>query len=243
MEGLERMTNVFVLIPCYNVEDFCGDVLEQTILCFKNIVLIDDGSTDNTSHTLKEFQQTYPSRIHLIQHHHNMGKGTALLTALRYALSQGASAIVTLDGDGQHRPDQGTLLLQALEQGADLVIGSRSFALMPFRSKWANRSITFFLHRLYANAPEDTQTGFRAFSPRFTQRILGALQNGRYETEFYILLLALSEKYVIREVAIETIYLDKNRSSHFSRLKDSLRILKALWQHFRQPPFPNQDTL
>lgn len=130
-------------------------------------------------------------------------------------------------------PPEINLLTQAvLEEKASFVIGSRNFPEMPLRSKFSNMIISWVFSWLYKNTPKDTQSGFRAFNHEFAQKIAAKVPGGRYETEFLMILLALDEKMPIKEVPISTIYAPK-QVSYFRKIHDSIRILKALFQHWR----------
>ena len=99
---------------------------------------------------------------------------------------------------------------------------------MPGRSRVGNTLATGVIRWLYAEAPNDTQSGLRAFSYGLIEEIVRQVSGSRYETEFQILLLALSQKRRLTTVSIPTIYIDNNRSSKFRPVTDSLRIFRAL---------------
>ena len=139
--------------------------------------------------------------------------------------------LVTLDGDGQHKPSDIPAMADEVEKGADFVIGTRSMQQMPPYSRIANLFITLLLRIRYFKAPWDTQSGLRAFSKEFAKELTEQVPGGRYETEFRVLLAALSKKKKLRTYPISTIYFEKNIHSHFSKLKDSLRILKVFFIH------------
>jgi hypothetical protein len=114
----------------------------------------------------------------------------------------------------------------------DFVIGKRDFSGMPLRSRFGNSVTSWLFRLLYPKCPSDTQSGFRAFSTKFVREVVACVQRGRYETELYTLLLALSLGVEMDCFQIDTIYLDENRSSHFRPVIDSIRILRSLlsWQ-------------
>ncbi|PIS00944.1 MAG: hypothetical protein COT84_04795 [Chlamydiae bacterium CG10_big_fil_rev_8_21_14_0_10_35_9] len=225
---------ITAIIPCYNVEKYCRVVIEKTLDQCSFIVLIDDGSTDQTSKILQELQSLNSQKIHLITFPQNQGKGIALLEGIKYALSDTSfDALVTIDSDGQHLPSEIPKLVSCIQEGASVVIGSRDFTKIPFRRRLPNMLISFLLRRLYSHAPQDTQSGYRAFNEKFSKKMVQEIYGNRYETEFRCLLIALRDKDTICERQIETIYLDKNRSSHFSPIRDSFLILKVFFHHWR----------
>lgn len=224
---------IAALIPCYNVEKYCRPVIEETLRHVSFLILVDDGSTDRTGAILKEMEFTHRNKIHLIAFPKNRGKGEALLKGIKYALSAVSfDVLVSLDSDGQHLPSEIFLLASFVEKGADFVIGTRDFTHMPFRSRFANTCISFLLRRLYPNAPVDTQSGFRAFSRSFLEKIHAEIKGARYEMEFRCILLALKDKCEIATPQIATIYLDKNVSSHFSKIRDSFLIMKVFFKYW-----------
>lgn len=231
VEKKVNIPNWIVVIPCFNAGPFCEKVIRDTTTLVGAIIIIDDGSTDQTNAILKKLSLEYPS-IHLIEFPKNRGKGFALIEAFRHATEKlNFEGIITLDADAQHDPKDVTGMVREMQSGADMVIGTRRFSEMPPRSRIANTIILWCLRRFYKEAPYDTQSGFRAFTKNFAHEIAEKVKGGRYETEFSCLLLALEQKRKIATHHIATVYIDKNRHSNFSVVRDSYRILKVLWQH------------
>jgi len=222
------------LIPCYNAAKYCENVIAEAILFCDDLILINDGSTDGSQEILRRMASRDPKKIHLIEFKSNQGKGFGLIEGFKYAAKHiHFDALVTLDADGQHFPYLIPHIAEPIIKGADLVIGGRQFSGMPIKSRFSNKIIAFLLRRFYPQAPLDTQSGMRGLSPYCIEQIVDSIHGGQYEMEFQCLLLALKKKMRIQEVVIPTIYLNKNRSSHFSPLKDSYQILKVLWDHAR----------
>ncbi|MBS0623944.1 MAG: glycosyltransferase family 2 protein [Verrucomicrobia bacterium] len=235
MESHHHRKPIITLIPCYNVAQVCEHVITEVLSYSDLIVLIDDGSTDGTSLILKRLERRYPHQIHLICFDKNQGKGAALLTGFHYILSKpGQEIIVTFDSDGQHSACHIPILAQGIQNGADLVVGSRQFSLMPFFSRLGNTAISWLVRRVYPHAPIDTQSGMRALSRSLIQDIISTLHVGRFEMEMRCLLLALKHDFCVKSSSIPTIYHEKNRLSHFSKIKDSFLILKMLAKHVKK---------
>ena len=228
-------SGVVCVVPCYNVGSLCGPVVRGAAALADRVIAVDDGSTDDTGQVLRA-AAAGDGRIRLISFAANRGKGAALLEAFRSALSDPLfDVLVTIDGDGQHRPADIPRLVAACREGADLVIGERAlFSCMPLRSRIGNTLTSAFLSRLYPRAPIDTQSGFRAIDRRFLEEIGRRVEGRRYEMEIQVLLLALSQGRRIATVPIPTIYLDRNRASHFRPLADSLRIAAAIFRGSRR---------
>ncbi len=216
------------------MEKYCKPVCEEALEYCDILILVDDGSTDNTKKILEEVTKKNKTRSHLIALTQNQGKGNALLEGLKYGLSQTkATVFVTIDGDGQHLPSEIPKIVASLSDTTSLSIGCRKFKEMPFRSSLGNRLISFFLRYIFLKAPTDTQSGFRAISRNFAELIVNKVNECRYDMEFKCLLLALDKKQNIATIPIETIYLDKNSSSHYRVLQDSFHIFKLVINYWR----------
>lgn len=232
MHDLDVLLNITTVIPCYNVVQFCRNVIEETLLYSKHVVLVDDGSRDGTEIILKEIAAKYPEQVSLVTFPQNQGKGNALIAGFKRALQFSSfDALITIDSDGQHSVSDLPRFAKAINNGADLVIGTRSFFYMPFRSKVSNIIISWLLRMIYSHSPLDTQSGKRAFSPSFAKAVAENVVGGRYEMEFRCILLAIDQKRTIVSLPISTIYLNKNNSSHFSVFRDSWRIINVYFSH------------
>ena len=169
---------------------------------------------------------------HVLAFKQNRGKGTVLLEGFRHAVEHYKdSIIITMDSDCQHHAVDIPHIAQGIHEGNDLVMGTRLFKIMPFKSRFANIIISMLLRRQFPHAPNDSQTGFRGLTTQFAAELLEQLTAGHYEVEFHMLLYALHMNKHIRSVPISTIYINKNASSHFSAIKDSVKILKVFYIH------------
>ena len=227
------MKRVTCIIPCFNTAKTCLPVIESSLEFCDHLVLVNDGSKDNTLEVLEKFQKRHPEKSSVISFQMNQGKGKALLSGFKKALLSPFDILVTLDGDQQHLPSEIPKIADQVAKGNDFVIGSRNFKKMPFRSKFSNIFISKCLGCFFKKAPFDTQSGFRGFSHPFAKIISEKMKGGRYETEFEILLFALEKKYRIAETPIKTIY-PKDRVTYFRKITDSYRVLKVLYEHWRQ---------
>ncbi|HYD34111.1 MAG TPA: glycosyltransferase family 2 protein, partial [Methylophilaceae bacterium] len=230
-----QVVDTIAVIPCYDVEEYCGQVIAQTSNLVDHVIVIDDGSHDGTPNVISRLETLVPGKISVITFPSNRGKGVGLMTAFCEALNKFSfNVLVTLDADGQHPPAEIPKVTQAAMAGAEMVIGGRSVRDMPGRSRVGNTLATGVIRWLYPDAPSDTQSGLRAFSYGFIEEVVRHVSGSRYETEFQILLLALSQRRRLTTVTIPTIYIDNNRSSKFRPVTDSLRIFRALvkWRLF-----------
>jgi hypothetical protein len=221
---------IAVVIPCFNTSSACLGVIQRTLAVTGAVLAVDDGSTDDTPDCLKA------SGIRSIRLPRNAGKGAALRTGIAEVLKGrdgilGGSFdyIVTLDGDGQHIPDDiPRLIACAQRQDADLVVAARNTRVMPPKSRFGNSvsRMLFFLGT--GHYVPDTQSGFRLLSTRLASALLDAVSWRRYETEAEILSKAVTLGYNVATVEIPTIYFDGNRRTHFDPLWDSIRVFAVL---------------
>src|SRR3989338_298886 len=104
-----KVKNIWVIIPAYNEEKNIKGVIQKTKKYVKNIVVMDDGSNDETYETAKS------TGVIVLRHIVNLGKGAGLKTGCDFALKQGADAIIILDADAQHEPAEIPNFLRELE--------------------------------------------------------------------------------------------------------------------------------
>jgi len=112
--------DTYIIVPAYNEEKVIRTTVEELQQTFSNVVVVNDGSSDNTLPILREL------RVHTITHLINIGQGAALQTGITHALRMGAKAIVSFDADGQHRVSDVIGMLTELDKhDCDVVLGSR----------------------------------------------------------------------------------------------------------------------
>jgi LmbE family N-acetylglucosaminyl deacetylase len=244
-EALVAPLRTCCVVPCYNIAEVCGAVVHDAARFADLVIAVNDGSTDGTETVLREVANQNP-KVQVLSFPLNRGKGVILVEAFRHALSTLAfDVLVTLDGDGQHRPEDIPRLADALALGRyPLVIGERlARSSMPLRSRFGNALTALVMRAFYPRAPTDTQSGFRAFRPEFAREIVERIEGGRYETELKMLLLALTREYRIGSVTIPTVYLGGNRLSHFRPLVDSWRIYRTLFSWRSEPEVDRAATI
>jgi glycosyltransferase involved in cell wall biosynthesis len=221
-----RPAAVVVLIPAFKPDRKLVDLVEQLRACgFRDIIVVDDGSPAESAAIFEEMR-SMPGCL-LVRHECNRGKGRALKSGLACFLERypEAAGVVTVDADGQHRaPDVLKVAESFLASPEAFVIGSRSFpAGTPLRSRIGNELTRRVFRWVVGLRLSDTQSGLRCFSRAAAPRLL-ELAGERYEFEMNVLAACPGLALPFREVGIETVYLDENRSSHFNPLLDSMRI-------------------
>ncbi len=215
------------LVPAYEPDSNLSQVVHALHQNNFEVIVVNDGSSEDKNLIFTEVAR----EAALLSHENNRGKGAALKTGLGYIRAHFAPpyTVVTVDADGQHRLEDVLKVLRETENHRDsLVLGSRQFqGQVPLRSRFGN-ALTRLVFRLSSGTRVyDTQTGLRGFSDRFLEELL-QIPGDRYEYEMNMLMQLAKEKTPIREVPIETVYLNDNASSHFNPLKDSFRIYKEI---------------
>lgn len=225
---------VAVIVPCYNAGDRVCPVVERLCASTGTVIVVDDGTTDGSIEPLR----TLPVRI--VAFPRNRGKGFALMAGYAAALEQAKiTCVASLDADGQHDPAELPALYRAFqEQDADLLIGARQFGgtEVPFRSRFGNTITASVVSMLLGRRMQDTQSGYRLLSRRFLDAMIPVVEGGRYETEMELIGRAIAGGYCVGSHPIRTIYEPGNRSSHFRKIGDSVRIYRKLWNLARKRP-------
>lgn len=223
------MEQVTIVIPSLNPDEKMIQLLgDLRAAAFTDIVVINDGSTSEYDAYFETARTEYGCTV--LTHAVNQGKGRALKTAFHHLLTRSApcAAAVTVDADGQHRVgDIRAVAAETVAHPESLVLGCRDFQSktvdIPARSRFGNVMTSRCLRFLCGITLSDTQTGLRGFSPTAMRTFLST-KGERYEFEMNMILDAKENGMPLREVPIETVYIEENRTSHFNPLKDSLRI-------------------
>lgn len=116
-----------VIIPTYNERENIAAMIEKVMSLAGgfDLLIIDDGSPDGTASVVRNYQQHYPARLHLIERSGKLGLGSAYLAGFRWGLASGYDCLCEMDCDFSHNPDDLERLVAAIDQGADVAIGSR----------------------------------------------------------------------------------------------------------------------
>ncbi len=216
-----RQHKCCVIIPTYNNASLIEAVIEDVNKYCDDIIVINDGSTDETLEKLKKYPfirlKTYPN---------NKGKGHALKTGFEFALESGYNYAITIDSDGQHYAKDLPVFLNNIDDNPNaILIGSRNLKHknMPGKSSFANKFSNFwFKLETGLNIP-DTQSGFRLYPLQTIKNI--KLFSGKYEFELEIIVKASWKNIEIIPVPIDVHYPDKeDRVTHFRPFKDFVRI-------------------
>lgn len=215
------------LIPAYEPEEGFILLLRELREYEFQIVVVNDGSSPQSRPLFSEAEHYAV----VLEHERNRGKGCALKTGLHYIGEHfaGPFIVVTMDADGQHKAKDAVRVCEEAGRHPEaLVLGSRRFTgKVPLRSRFGN-TVTRYVFRIFSgNSVRDTQTGLRGFSDRRLPELL-CVPGERYEYEMNVLMAFSRNRRPIREVEIETVYLEGNASSHFDAVRDSWRIYRDI---------------
>jgi glycosyltransferase involved in cell wall biosynthesis len=197
---------VFIVIPAYNESSVIIQTLEELINHgYKNIIVVDDGSTDKTSVKLAELKARHSSLI-LIRHMLNRGKGAAVKTGLEAAKLLKADFVITFDGDGQHDPSDVSVLVKKLKEGTDVVLGRRNFSEkhIPLVKKIGNIMGNFFTWCVYGLWVNDSQSGLRGFNKKALSLI--ETSSDRYEYDSEVIREIARNKLIYSEIPMHVRY-------------------------------------
>lgn len=222
------LDRIAIVIPAYNESATLCDVASRALSQISTVIVVDDGSSDDTAEAVAHLP------VVLIRNAENRGKAACLFLGAQEALRLGKEYIITLDGDGQHCPeDIPRLIATHVTHPGSIVIGSRLHARqeIPASRYWANRIANFWIS-LAANCRiDDTQSGFRLYSCRLIMN--SGLRHDRSRSfvfESEILIEASRQGITSLCVPVSISYSKLRRRSHFRPVADIARIVNMVTQ-------------
>jgi glycosyltransferase involved in cell wall biosynthesis len=223
---------VIAVIPAYNESATIEEVVDQTLEQLEQVIVIDDASTDGTSDQLQN------KAIQLVQNVENLGKGGSLWRGIQIALDSEADAVITLDADGQHRPEDIPLLLEAAQKTpGKIIIGSRDMKAgrVPRERLLANRIANFWISWAAGYPITDSQSGFRLYPAELFNKInIEISRQKSFVFESEILIEAAYQGVGSRSVSIPALYAANRRPSHFHPVRDIVSITRMVaWKLIR----------
>lgn len=225
-----------VLIPSLSPDERLPEyVLQLLDGGFGGIVVVDDGSAESYQEIFDRIASW--DKCHVLHHEVNRGKGAALKLGYAYIQEQtDFEGIVTADSDGQHTVKDTLNLCSLLKEDEKvLLLGSRDFSRgsvqVPPKSRMGNRITSVVFRLFYGPNLPDTQTGLRAFV-RSLLPFMREISGDRFEYEMNVLIRSAVVKLPMKPVAIDTVYHDENKGTHFHPIRDSWRIYKLLLAGF-----------
>jgi glycosyltransferase involved in cell wall biosynthesis len=215
-----------VVIPAYNEAATIADVVARVLRQGTPIIVVDDGSTDGTGAALAGLPVT------LLRNDRNLGKGASLWRGMHHALGLGVAAIVTVDGDGQHAPEEiPRLLAEARAHPRAIVVGARVLGreAAPRARYLANRFADFWVGWAAGQPLADSQSGFRVYPAALLRQVAvkhGPARGFVFESE--LLIAAARHGFGSRAVAVSALYPKAARPSHFRPVLDIARITRMV---------------
>jgi glycosyltransferase involved in cell wall biosynthesis len=212
---------IYALIPAYNEEKHIATVVAHT-LGFLPVLVVDDGSRDSTAAVAEA------AGARVVRQTPNQGKGAALMNGFRHALELGAEAVIMLDADGQHDPQEIPAFLDAYAKtSADLIIGQREFRYMPRLRRTTNTFGTWVFSWAAGQPVPDNQSGYRLLSRRMIEATLTSRETN-FEFEVEMIVLCIQHGYRMEWVPIRTIYGDEK--SNIRPLRHAYHFMRMVWQ-------------
>jgi glycosyltransferase involved in cell wall biosynthesis len=213
---------IAVVIPAFNEAATIADVVERTLRHVENVIVVDDGSRDDTVGSLAGLP------VILIQNERNLGKAPSMARGFAAALEESMDAVITLDADGQHRPEDIPRLVEAAaEYPGDIIIAARLEGRehMPRSRRFGNGQADFWISWAAGYPIHDTQSGYRLYPAEVLRRIdIPAKARSGFVFESEVLIEAARFGCYARGIPIDTIYGESPRDSHYRAAPDTMRI-------------------
>ncbi len=207
---------IYVVIPAFNEEKRIRKVISGIKKFTDHIIVVDDGSVDATFKVAAKLKnkisppkadQPVAEKIKILRHRVNLGKGAALKTGVEAAFQLGAEAVVFMDADGQHSPSDFPKFVEKLEQGYDVVLGSRNYIMgVPLIRFLGNKSASLLISFLFGIFVTDLLCGYRGIKREAFNAMKLESSDYAIETEMIIKIKRKNLKYA--EVPVATVYMD-----------------------------------
>ncbi len=219
-----------IVIPAYNEAATIKELVENVLMQQPGFLLVvNDASDDKTADVLQAMNTD--GSFQILHNTQNSGKAASLWRGFDYAIEQNFDAVITMDGDGQHRAeDIPAMLDNYLSQPQSLIIGARERNLktQPLGRFLANRFANFWISWAAGYAVADSQSGFRLYPVSLLKK-LGSLKNSEgFVFESEVIIEAAWQGHYTSIVNIPTIYHKNRRASHFKAWQDIKKITKMV---------------
>lgn len=223
-----RKDKIVIIIPAYNPDEELLEIVKELKNAnFNRIVVVNDGSIKGIEYFRKIGKDTI-----IIEHKQNRGQGTAVKTGIQYCLNNinNVMGVITMDADGQPLVEDVDKIYEEFKNKKDTVIlGSRNFSEKntPIRSKIGNKLMTKILKKKTGKVIKDTQTGLRTI-PYCYLKEFENIESNRFDFAIDVILYCIQHNIPIEEYSIQTVYINKNKNSHYRVIKDTLMIYKKI---------------
>ncbi|HUU46939.1 MAG TPA: glycosyltransferase family 2 protein [Acidobacteriota bacterium] len=215
--------NLTLVIPAFNAAEALPELLERIgrTIPDAGIIVVDDGSSDGTSTAAQRFG------VDVITHDHNRGKGEALRTGFAAARERDSDAVIQLDADLQHTPEEIPAFIDAFAAGrGEVLVGARDFraAAMPIPRRISNTMTSWIVSRIAGQAVPDSQCGFRLIARPVLDVIAPRSGGFAFESEF--LVLAARAGFRLGAVPIRTVY--RHQPTFIHPWRDTARFVGVM---------------
>ena len=211
-----------VAIPAFEAAASIASVVARALATGAPVVVVDDGSGDGTGDAARA------CGVPVLTNAVNLGKGRALKVAFDHLFAHDFDAVVTIDADGQHPPEEIPKLVAQWRQGADLVLGTRDhlYAAMGRVRRASNGTSSWMISHVAGASLPDCQTGYRLY----TRELIAAIgfPEPRFEAESAVIVRAVRRGFRVVGVPIHLDKADGRATSHYRPIVDSLRIAGAV---------------
>ncbi len=225
----EDKQSTYVILPAYNEATRIRPVLEAIAERGYNMVVVNDGSSDNTLEVIKDVKRQYPDNVHIFSLMINRGVGVATQTGFDAVFKFNPKYVVSMDSDGQHSADDLDNVITPLVKGeAEAVIGVRPLKDMPFTRNFANAVMNLLTRIFYKVNVSDSQTGFRAITADALRKIDINARGYLISSEF---IREVNDNNIpFAEVPIQTIYTPETQAKG-TNVKEAFKILIQMIKH------------
>ncbi len=231
-----------VLIPVYNNEKSISRIIEQSLQFCSDVIVVDDGSTDNTNSLIAKHPE-----ISQLVNHSNDGKGCAIRMGFQYAFDEGFTHVITLDADGEHNPNEIPHFLESLQSNSDSILIGSEYISTDSKIASKGKKVEKRIARRVGNSLMQLFTGFKLTNSHSNYRLYPLkplepleLKSRRFEYEQEILIESAWAGVPLKEVSIDPVSISPEEYvSHTSTVKDFFRLVRvhgrASFRHFLTP--------
>ncbi|MCA9405920.1 MAG: glycosyltransferase family 2 protein [Candidatus Omnitrophica bacterium] len=217
------MKKVLIIIPAYNEARRLEHLLKALKTSTLDVLVVDDGSTDGSGDV------ALAQGVQLLKNSANSGKGFSLREGFRHAVEHDYEGVLTMDGDGQHSPQDINAFIKAAEENENCIINGNRMEKtreMPLIRCYTNRFMSFMISLVCGQKVPDTQCGFRYIPSGILKDITLTCNDFEIETE--ILVKASRKNYTIISIPIKTIY--QGETSHIHPVRDTIKFFSYFFK-------------